>query len=112
MAKEGLVATVGGVVRALVAGELGVRAGGAGGVFNVGPEAARADGLVLSRVADSDHARVRGLHGLEKAELFAGGRQGGFVVDDRGVRVERDAAVGDRSVQSRGRVRLATDAVI
>ncbi len=112
VAEQGLVATVSGIAGALVAGELLVCAGGAGGVFDVVPEAAGADGLVLLRVADRDHPRARDVDGLEEAELFAGGREGGLVVDDRGVRGERDAVVGDRGVQGGGRVRLTLDAVV
>jgi hypothetical protein len=56
-AEQRLVAAVGAVLGALVAGQLDVSAGVPGGVFEVGPEAAGADGVALPRVADLDQPR-------------------------------------------------------
>jgi hypothetical protein len=53
-AEQRLVATVIGVAGALVDAQLGVGARSIGGLVEVGPEAAGADGLVLGRVADRD----------------------------------------------------------
>ena len=81
LAEPRLVAPVGGVAGALVAGQLDVRAGVAGGVFDSGPEAAGADGLVLARVADGDQPRAGGLDRSQQPDLLAGGRERGLVVD-------------------------------
>ena len=110
VAEAGLVAAVGGVVGAEVAGQNGLAVLVAGGGLEVGPESAGADGRVLVRVADGDQPRAGGLDRGEEGVLFAGGGECGFVVDDRRLRPEDDRAVGDRGLERGERVVASVDA--